>query len=93
MSTTLLTNVISIRGEDYEVREIDGKTMREVLKRVKDAPETVQGYIAWKCSVRPAFENEGAAANAPHLVLRLISEEAQRLSTPETPKEGDAKND
>lgn len=78
----LLTNTIEIRGLPYEVREIDGKTMREVRKRIKDAPETVEAYITWKCAVSPPFATEAEAANAPHLVLRLISEEAFRMSSP-----------
>ena len=83
----LLSNTIEIRGVPYEVREIDGKTMREVRKRIKETPETVEAYIAWKCGLSPAFASEQAATEAPHLVLKLISEEAFRLST-----EADAKN-
>ena len=79
----LLTNTIEIRGLPYEVREIDGKTMREVRKRLKDAPESVEAFLAWKCAVTPPFATEAEAANAPHLVLKLISEEAFRLSTAE----------
>lgn len=84
----LLTSKIEIRGATYEVREIDGKTMREVRKRVKDQPETVEAYLAFKCTVSPPFESEAVAANAAHLALKLISEEAFRLSS----AEADAKN-
>lgn len=84
----LLTNTVEIRGESYVVREIDGKTMREIRKRLKDSPETVEAFLAWKCTVSPPFKSEAEAADTSHLVLKLISEEAFRLST----AEGEAKN-
>ena len=79
----LLTSVVAIRGVNYEVSEIDGKTMREVRKRLKDTPETVEAFLSFKCSVKPAFASENEAAAASHLVLKMISEEAFRLSTTE----------
>jgi hypothetical protein len=91
---TLLTNKIEIRGTTYEVSEIDGKTMREIRKRLKETDasrpqaESVETYLAWRCTVSPPFASEADAANAPHLVVKLISEEAFRLSTPE----GEPKN-
>jgi hypothetical protein len=93
--STLLTNTITVRGVAYEVREINGRTMREVRKRIKDQPETVEAFLAWACTVEPKFASESVAADEPHLVLKSISEEAFRLSTPvppAPPEEGDAKN-
>ena len=86
---SLVSNTIEIRGASYVVSEIDGKTMREIRKRLKDSPETVEAFLAWKCTVTPSFKNEAEAADTSHLVLRLISEEAFRLST----AEGGPKND
>lgn len=89
--STLLTNTITVRGVAYEVREINGRTMREVRKRIKDAPETVEAFLAWACTVEPKFASEQAAADESHLVLKALSEEAFRLSTEPVPEEG-AKN-
>jgi hypothetical protein len=85
----LLTNAIKVRGVLYTVREINGRTMREVRKRLKDQPETVEAFLAWACTEDPKFASESAAADEPHAILKALSEEAFRLSTA---AEGDAKN-
>jgi len=88
----LIESTVSVRGTVYTVREISGRHMREVRKRLKDSPETVEAYLAWACTVDPKFASEQAAADESHLVLKLLSEEAFRLSTA-VPAEGEAKND
>lgn len=87
----LLTSTVKVRGVSYEVREISGRIMREVRKRLKDSPETVEAFLAWACTLNPKFASETAAADEPHFILKAISEEAFRLSS--APAEGDqAKN-
>lgn len=76
----LLESKVTIRGVEYTVREINGRHMREVRKRLKDAPESVEAYLAWACTIEPKFASESAAVDAPHLVLKTLSEEAFRLS-------------
>jgi len=82
----LLTNAITVRGVTYTVKEISGRHMREIRKRLKDAPETVEAYMAWAFAVEPKFASEQAAADEPHAILKAISEEAFRLSAA---KDGD----
>lgn len=77
---TLLENTIPIRDVAYTVREISGRHMREVRKRLRDEPETVEAYLAWACTTEPKFASESAAADESHLVLKILSEEAFRLS-------------
>ena len=92
---TLLTNTITVRGVTYEVREINGRIMREVRKRLKDSPETVEAFVAWACTVEPKFASESVAGDESHAVLKQLSEEAFRLSAapkPEPPEEEGAKN-
>src|ERR1700691_5571227 len=83
----LLTNTITVRGVAYTVREINGRTMREVRKRLKDQPETIEAFIAWACTEEPKFASESAAVDVAHAILKAISEEAWRLSAPEVPDE------
>jgi hypothetical protein len=82
--SNLLTSVIAIRGANHEVSEIDGKTMREIRRRLKETPELVEAYIVWRCAVDPKYATEDAAAAEPQAVLKAISEEAFRLSALET---------
>jgi hypothetical protein len=90
----LVSNVILVRGLSYTVREINGRTMREVRKRLRDSPETVEAFLAWACTVEPKFASESAATDEPHLLLKAISEEAFRLSRPPpAPENAEAKND
>jgi len=89
--STLLTNTITVRGATYTVREINGRHMREIRKRLKDQPETIEAYLAWACTEEPKFASESAAADEPHAILKAISEEAFRLSAPAA-EEGAAKN-
>lgn len=86
----LLSNTITVRGVSYTVKEISGRHMREVRKRLKDAPETVEAYLTWACTAEPPFASESVAVDEPHFVLKCISEEAFRLST--AAEEGEAKN-
>jgi hypothetical protein len=88
----LLTNTIAVREVSYVVREINGRHMREVRKRLKDSPETIEAYLAWACTVSPPFASESAAADEAHAVLKALSEEAFRLSAPISAEEGAAKN-
>lgn len=88
----LLQNTITVRDVSYTVREISGRHMREVRKRLKDAPETVEGYLAWACTVSPPFASEGATVDEPHFILKAITEEAFRLSSPAPAEEGATKN-
>jgi len=88
----LLTNVITIRGVDYTVSEIDGKTMRTVRNYIKESPEKVETFLAWKCTVKPAFKSEEDALGSSHAISKAISEEAFRLSRLEDGA-GEAKND
>jgi hypothetical protein len=90
---SLVTNTITFRNVSYEVREINGRTMREVRKRLKDQPETVEAFLAWACTVEPKFASEQAAADESHLLLKVLSEEAFRLSSAPPPADGEAKND
>lgn len=76
----LLSNTITVRGVSYQVREISGRIMREVRKRLKDQPETVEAFLVWACTVDPKFASESAAADEPHALLKAISEEAFRLT-------------
>lgn len=85
--STLQTNTIFVRGQSYVVSEINGRTMREVRKRLKDQPETVEAFLAWACTMEPKFASESVAVDAAHAVLKAISEEAFRLSAPEFPDE------
>jgi hypothetical protein len=78
--SALVSNRIPVRGVSYEVSEISGRIMREVRKRLKDQPETVEAFIAWACTLDPKFASESAAADAAHAVLKAISEEAFRLT-------------
>jgi hypothetical protein len=84
----LLTNTVTVRGATYTVREISGRHMREIRKRLKDAPETVEAYMAWACTVDPKFASEQACADEPHAILKAISEEAFRLSSTKDGDEG-----
>jgi hypothetical protein len=88
----LIEGSVTIRDVTYTVREISGRHMREVRKRLKDSPETVEAYLAWACTIEPKFASESAAADESHLVLKTISEEAFRLSQPPV-IEAEAKND
>lgn len=88
--SNLLTNVITVRGVNYTVSEIDGKTMRGARQRIKDAPVELEGFVAFHCAKEPKFVSEAEALAAPHAILKAISEEAFRLSNAES--EG-AKND
>lgn len=90
--SNLLTNVVTIRGVDYTVSEIDGKTMRGTRQRIKDSPEQVEAFVAWRCTLAPPFKSEDDALGAPHAILKAISEEAFRLSKIEEGA-GEAKND
>jgi hypothetical protein len=89
--SSLVANTITVRGVSYEVREISGRIMREIRKRLKDQPETVEAFMAWACTVEPKFASESAAADEPHAILKAISEEAFRLSAA-PPAEDGAKN-
>ena len=89
---SLLEGSVTIRGVAYAVREISGRHMREVRKRLKDAPETVEAYLAWACTIEPKFASEQAAADESHLVLKSLSEKAFELSQPPTAEEA-TKND
>ena len=89
--STLVSNTITFRDVSYEVREISGRIMREVRKRLKDQPETVEAFLAWACTVDPKFASETAAADESHALLKAITEEAYRLSTVST-EEGAVKN-
>jgi hypothetical protein len=89
---SLLEGSVTIRGVAYTVREISGRHMREVRKRLKDAPETVEAYLAWACTTEPKFASEQAAADESHLVLKTLSEKAFELSQPPAAEEA-TKND
>lgn len=80
--STLLTNTITVRDVTYTVQEISGFHMREVRKRLKERPESIEAYLAWVCTVSPKFASENAAIDEPHFILKAVSEEAFRLSAP-----------
>jgi len=88
----LLTNVITIRGVDYTVSEINGKVMRTTRELIKDRNVEVEGFVAWHCCVNPKWQKLEDALAAPHAILKAISEEAFRLSQAEA-GDGEAKND
>jgi hypothetical protein len=90
---SLLEGSVEIRGVTYTVREISGRHMREVRKRLKDAPETVEAYLAWACTIEPKFASESVAADESHLVLKTLTEKAFALSQPPAPAEEEPKND
>lgn len=85
----LLTNVITIRGVNYTVSEINGKTMRHTRALIKDSPPEVEAFVAFNCCVEPKWKSLEEALAAPHIILKAISEEAFRLSRDD---EGEAKN-
>lgn len=81
--SALLTNVISIRSEDYEVSEIDGKTMkvmRKLLTGDNEAKEEVEPRIALACCVKPKFKTMDELLALPSFVISQIANEAYRLS-------------
>jgi hypothetical protein len=87
---SLITNTIKVRGKDYLVSEMDGKTMAEVRKRLASDSEKIglEAFMAFKCCLDPKFASSEAAAAESHFVSKAISDEAFRL----TASDGEEKN-
>ena len=81
--SALLTNVISIRSEDYTVSEIDGKTMKQVRKLLAGdemGKQDIEPLVALTCCVSPKIKNMEELLTMPSFVIMRISTEAFRLS-------------
>lgn len=92
----LLTNIITVRDEDYEVSEIDAATMKHCRKVMTDpSPDKseLDSFVAQKCLVTPKMSLQ-KVLEMPSLIVSAIAQEAWRLSSPpkatedESPKKG-----
>jgi hypothetical protein len=82
---TLITRPIIVRGETYEVSELDGKTMAQVRTQVKSGSEETDLFIAFKALVNPKPKSKEDLAAWPNLVVKSIAAEAMRLTAAEDP--------
>ncbi len=87
--TDLLTNSITIRGETFIVRELDGKTMAESRRVLAADKARLEAFVAWQCTVDPKFASEADVLARPQIFADKLSAEAFRL----TNSDDSAKND
>jgi hypothetical protein len=84
----LLTNTITIRGQAFLVKELDGKTMAESRRVLAEDKARLEAYVAWKCTVDPKFASEADVLALPQIFADKLSAEAFRLTNSDdsTPK-------
>ncbi len=75
-----LTSTITIRGQPYVVKELDGRTMAESRRIIADDKARLEAFVTWKCAVDPKFASEAEVMALPQIFADKISEEAFRLT-------------
>lgn len=73
-------NTITIRGQQFVVRELDGATMAASRRIIAEDKARLEAFVAWKACVDPKFESEAAVLKLPQIFADKISEEAFRLT-------------
>jgi hypothetical protein len=91
----MLTNRITVRGQEFEVRELTGKEMQGVRKLLADPlhKSRFEAYIASVACVSPKIADEKAAAEMPQIIIDKIAAEAIRLTVTDESGGDAAKND
>lgn len=84
-----LTSTITVRGESFVVRELDGATMAAARRIIAEDKARLEAYVAWKACIDPKFASEEAVLARPQIFADKISEESFRL----TKLDDAAKND
>lgn len=84
----LRTATLVIRDTEYVVSEMTGRQMQKV-RFFLTSPETqtrIEAFVSWQCvkiNDQPAFENEGAASEAPQALIAKLSSTAFELTKDE----------
>jgi hypothetical protein len=75
-----LENTITIRGRQFVVRELDGKTMAAARRIIAEDKSRLEAFVTWKGCVDPPFKDEAEVLALPQIFADKISEEVFRLT-------------